>query len=450
MTEVIASNRRTAILGMGATGQSVARYLTARGENFVFIDSRTAPPNLKEVRTAFPGVLTLLGPLDEEVLCSVDTVIVSPGVSLQEPALVAAREQGVHLMGDIELFFENASAPVIAITGSNGKSTVTTLVGQMAIDSGLNTGVGGNLGTPMLDLLDPARELYVLELSSFQLELHHDSRGAVATVLNVSADHMDRYPNLPAYHSAKQRIYRGARKIVVNREDPLTRPLVPADVSVYSFGLTKPDFSEFGLLERDGETWLAYEFDALMPVGELGIKGRHNMSNALAALALGYAAGLPMPGMLDTLRNFRGLPHRCETVVEVGGVLFIDDSKGTNVGATEAALNGFGEAGRKNIILIAGGQGKEQDFSPLREPVSAYVQQLILIGQDADQLQAQLQDCTEVLRFETLQQAVAVAYGAASAGDVVLLSPACASLDMFASYAERGNVFQKAVREMAS
>lgn len=450
MSELIASNRRTAILGTGVTGLSVARYLRSIGEPFVFVDTRLMPPNIKEVRETFPGVLTLLGPLEADVLCTVDTIVVSPGVALAEPALVAAREQGVRLVGDLGLFFDCARAPVVAITGSNGKSTVTTLVGQMAQDSGLNAGVGGNLGTPMLDLLDDARELYVLELSSFQLELNEDSCGAVATVLNVSADHMDRYPNLQAYHAAKHRIYRGARKIVVNRQDPLSRPLVSSEVTVLSFGLDKPDFSGFGVLQRDGVDWLAYEFDALMPVSELAIKGRHNTANALAALALGFAAGLPMASMLDTLRNFRGLPHRCETVVDVGGVLYIDDSKGTNVGATQAAINGFGDSHRHNIILIAGGQGKGQDFTPLRQPVSQFVKLLILIGEDADKISRQLQDCTEVLRFDSLEQAVAAAFGSSGPGDVVLLSPACASFDMFTGYAQRGDVFQKTVRDMAS
>lgn len=448
MTDLIASNRKTAIVGMGATGLSVARFLSSRNENFVFVDSRQEPPQLQTVRQQYPDAPVALGDFDEDLLCSVDRIVVSPGVSLQESALQAAAAQGIQITGDVELFFENAKAPTIAITGSNGKSTVTTLVGEMAKACGLNTAVGGNLGTPMLDLLNDSIQLYVLELSSFQLELLNDSRGAIATVLNISADHMDRYAGLPQYHAAKHRIFRGAGKAVVNRQDLLTRPLVSGDVEMFSFGLDKPDINGFGLLEDEGQIWISHQFDLLMPVDEVALKGRHNLGNALAALALGKAAGLSMPAMLDTLKTFTGLAHRCETVAEVNGVLYIDDSKGTNVGATLAALNGFGIEGRRSLILIAGGQGKGQDFTPLREPVGKFTSEVILLGEDAHELEKALQGLTEIQQVTSMQQAVEQAHLCAGEGDIVLLSPACASFDMFSGFVERGLCFQQAVKEL--
>ncbi|MDP6198655.1 MAG: UDP-N-acetylmuramoyl-L-alanine--D-glutamate ligase, partial [Porticoccaceae bacterium] len=365
MVDLIATNRKTAILGMGVTGLSVARFMSAKDLPFVFADSRKEPPRLKEVTDCYPDVTVALGDFDTDLLANMDRVVVSPGISLDEPALVAAREQGIELIGDLELFLEHADAPVIAITGSNGKSTVTTLLGEMARASGLSVGVGGNLGTPMLDLLDDKVQLYILELSSFQLELLNDSRGAVVALLNISADHMDRYAGLPEYHAAKHRIFRGASKVVINREDVLTKPLLSSHISLSSFGLNQPDLGDFGILEGLERGYLSYGIERLMPVADMSLKGSHNVANALAALALGYAIDLPMKTMLECLKSFNGLPHRCETVAEFDGVLYIDDSKATNVGATIAALKGLGSSERKNLILIAGGQSKDQDFNDL-------------------------------------------------------------------------------------
>ena len=338
MTEIIATNRRTAILGTGATGMSVARFLSARETPFVLIDSRAEPPHSDQIQRDFPDIELILGDFDQQRLVQFDRLIVSPGISLSEPALVAAREQGVELIGDLELFLQYAKSPVIAITGSNGKSTVTTLLGQMARDTGLKVGVGGNLGTPMLDLLDSNSQLYVLELSSFQLELLDNSRGAIVALLNISADHLDRYPQLQQYHAAKHRIFRGAGKVVVNREDSLTRPLISTQIPMTTFGLNQPDLGDFGILEGLSEGYLSYGIERLMRIEELALKGTHNLANALAALALGYAADLPMQTMLKTLKTFKGLPHRCENIAEIDGVLYIDDSKATNIGAAVAAL----------------------------------------------------------------------------------------------------------------
>ena len=450
MTDMIATNRNTAILGLGATGLSVARFLSSIGKSFVFADSRTAPPRLAEVRKIYPDVATVLGPFETDLLLGFDSVVVSPGISLEEPALVAAQQQKIKLLGDVELFLDHAKAPVILITGSNGKSTVTKLVGEMAEASGLKVGIGGNLGTPMLDLLDDENQLYVIELSSFQLELVTDTRGAISTILNISPDHMDRYAGLQQYHAAKHRIFRGASQVIYNRQDPLTNPLLSVAVKICNVGLNHPDLAGYGLLDEDGETWLAHGLKPLMPSAELAIKGRHNIANALAALALGQAAGLDMAAMLQTLKTFKGLPHRCEYVATLDGVTYIDDSKGTNIGATVAALDGFGETDRANLILIAGGQGKGQNFNELKAPLSKFVKLLALFGEDAQLIAETLAGTTQIETLDSLQRAVESARAAAQPGDIVLLSPACASFDMFSGFEQRGRCFQQAVTAVAA
>jgi len=449
MTDLIATNRNTAIVGMGATGLSAARFLSSIGKSFVFADSRTEPPRLSEVRLQYPDVSLVLGPFTDDLLLGFDRVVVSPGVSLAEPALVAARESGVKLIGDVELFLEQAAAPVIVITGSNGKSTVTSLLGKMAEACGLSVGVGGNLGTPMLDLLDQRHQLYVIELSSFQLELVTDTRGAIAGLLNISPDHMDRYAGLQQYHAAKHRIFLGASTVINNRQDPLTNPLLSTTVKQGSFGLNKPDLGSFGLLEQDGQQWLACGLEPLMLVADVAIKGTHNTANALAALALGQAADLDMTAMLETLRTYKGLPHRCEHIATIDNVMYIDDSKGTNVGATIAALNGFGDSVQANLILIAGGQGKGQDFAKLQKPVTEFVKLAALFGEDASQIASALGGSSEVQQFDSLENAVCKAAAIAESGDIVLFSPACASFDMFSGFEQRGRCFQSAVQAVA-
>ncbi len=450
MTNLIATNRNTAIVGMGATGLSAARFLSSIGKSFVFADSRSEPPRLSEVREQYPDVSLMLGPFAEDLLLGFDRVVVSPGVSLEEPALVAARERGVKLIGDVELFLEQVAAPVIVITGSNGKSTVTTLLGKMAEACGLSVGVGGNLGTPMLDLLDKHHQLYVIELSSFQLELVTDTQGAIAGLLNISPDHMDRYAGLQQYHAAKHRIFLGASRVINNRQDPLTNPLLSTSVKQSSFGLNKPDLGSFGLIDDADQSWLACGLDQLMPVSEVAIKGTHNIANALAALALGQAAGLEMSAMLATLKTYSGLPHRCEHIATIDNVMYIDDSKGTNVGATIAALNGFGDSRVAKLILIAGGQGKEQDFTKLQKPVEQFVKLATLFGEDATQIAAALQGAAQIELCDSLENAVAKAHANAESGDIVLLSPACASFDMFSGFEHRGRCFQDAVKAVSA
>ncbi|RWU22229.1 UDP-N-acetylmuramoyl-L-alanine--D-glutamate ligase [Pseudomonas alkylphenolica] len=446
---LIASDHFRIVVGLGKSGMSLVRFLANRGVAFAVADTRENPPELETLRRDYPQVEVRCGDLDVEFLCRADELYVSPGLALATPALQQAAARGVKLSGDIELFARNAKAPIIAISGSNAKSTVTTLVGEMAAAAGKRVAVGGNLGTPALDLLSDDVELYVMELSSFQLETTDQLNAEVATVLNVSEDHMDRYSGLPAYHLAKHRIFRGARQVVVNRQDALSRPLLAEGQPVWTFGLNAPDFKAFGLREENGEKYLAFEFQNLMPVRELKIRGSHNQSNALAALALGHAVGLPMDAMLSSLRTFAGLAHRCQWVRERNGVNWYDDSKATNVGAALAAIEGLGADIDGKLVLIAGGDGKGADFSALREPVAAHCRAVVLLGRDAERLAEALGDRVPLIRVKTLDEAVAQCAEQAQPGDAVLLSPACASLDMFKNFEERGRLFAQAVGGLA-
>ena len=443
---VIASSVNRVVVGLGATGMSCARYLYRRGLPFVVIDTRPDAPGLAACRQEMPDVPVYAGVYPVELVTGATELVVSPGVALDTQVVAQARDAGVNIVGDIDLFVREATVPVLGITGSNAKSTVTELVGQMARDAGLKAGVGGNLGTPALDLLNPQCALYVLELSSFQLERAGDLGLEVATVLNVSPDHLDRHGSMPRYHQAKHRIFRGCRKAVVNRDDPLTIPLVADEVEVLSWRMGEPELGGFGLRQLEGRETLCHGFDAILPSDELSLPGRHNVANALAALALGYAAGFPLESMAVTLRQFSGLPHRCQKVAEIQGVSYVNDSKGTNVGATLAALNGLGDV--RNIVLIAGGQGKGADFTLLRSAVATRCKGVILLGEDAPQMQAALQDSAPVTRVASMEEAVRAAASTSAVGDVVLLSPACASFDMFTGYTHRGEVFCQAVERL--
>jgi len=445
---LIASDQFRIVVGLGKSGMSIVRHLARRGLPFAVADTRANPPELATLQAHYPEVEVRCGELDVEFLCRASELLVSPGLAVSTPALQAAVARGVKLSGDIDLFAREAKAPIIAITGSNAKSTVTTLVGEMAQAAGRKVAVGGNLGTPALDLLSDDVELYVLELSSFQLETTEQLNAEVATCLNVSEDHMDRYAGLPAYHQAKHRIFRGARQVVINRDDRLSRPLVGDDVPVWSFGLGKPDFKGFGLIEENGEKFLAFQFEVLMSVRELKMRGAHNQSNALAALALGHAVGLPLATMLQTLRTFGGLPHRCQWVRERAGVDYYDDSKATNVGAALAAIVGLGADIDGKLVLIAGGDGKGADFSALREPIAQYCREVILLGRDAGRLASTLQGAVTLRQVQSLEEAVQQAAACALPGDAVLLSPACASLDMFKNFEERGHLFAAAVEAL--
>ncbi|SDS70233.1 UDP-N-acetylmuramoylalanine--D-glutamate ligase [Halopseudomonas litoralis] len=442
---LITTDKQRIIVGLGATGLSVARYLAGRDLPFAVCDTRAEPPGLDKLKRFAPMADLYLGELDAELLSGAGELIVSPGIALSTPAIKSAIDAGVSVVGDIELFAREADAPIIAITGSNAKTTVTTLVGAMVEQVGKRVAVGGNIGTPTLDLLDEKADLYVLELSSFQLETTQTLNAAVAVVLNVSEDHMDRYTGLAAYHLAKHRIFRGAQQVVFNRDDALTRPLVADQLPCWNFGLSRPDFKGFGLIEKGGQSWLAFEFEALMPTAELKIRGAHNQANALAALALGHAVGLPMPAMLAALREFAGLPHRCQWLGQYAGVDYYDDSKATNVGAALAAIEGFAADLQGKQVLIAGGDGKGADFSALLGPVARHCRAVILLGRDAPLLEQLFAGHVSVQRVATLDEAVVAAAAAAEPGDAVLLSPACASLDMFRNFEERGRLFADAV-----
>ncbi|WP_070413779.1 UDP-N-acetylmuramoyl-L-alanine--D-glutamate ligase [Pseudomonas lundensis] len=446
---LIASDHFRIVVGLGKSGMSLVRFLARQGVSFAVADTRENPPELATLRRDYPQVEVRCGELDVEFLCRADELYVSPGLALATPALQAAAARGVKLSGDIDLFARNAKAPIVAISGSNAKSTVTTLVGEMAVAAGKRVAVGGNLGMPALDLLSDDVELYVMELSSFQLETTHQLGAEVATVLNVSEDHMDRYSGLPAYHLAKHRIFRGARQVVVNRQDALTRPLMSDGLPCWTFGLGAPDFKAFGLREENGEKYLAFEFQNLMPVRELKVRGAHNQANALAALALGHAVGLPFDAMLSSLRTFTGLEHRCQWVRELDGVSYYNDSKATNVGAALAAIDGLGMDMDGKLVLIAGGDGKGADFSGLRDSVTRYCRAVVMIGRDADLIADALGDAVPQVRAASLDEAIAQCRALAQPGDAVLLSPACASFDMFKNYEERGQLFARAVGALA-
>lgn len=441
---VIVSDRRTLIVGLGKTGLSCVRYLSGQGREIAVADSRLQPPGLDELKAGWPDVPVYLGEFDEDLFAGFNELVVSPGISIAEPAIAGAAARGARIRGDIDLFADAADAPIIAITGSNGKTTVTTLVGEMARAAGRNVQVGGNIGTPALDLLDQGADLYVLELSSFQLETTEELGALAATVLNVSDDHMDRYPDKMAYFQAKQRIYRGCKNAIVNLDDALSTPMARDTLRFLCFGFNRVNPETFSTRDDDQGTWITWGLDNLLLASELQLMGRHNISNVMAALALGHAAGLAMEPMLEVARSFRGLPHRCEFVRNLNGVDYINDSKGTNVGATVAAIESLVPDSGK-VILIAGGDGKGADFQPLAEPVAACCRALVLIGRDAGKISEAVGASVPQYRATSLQEAVSLARQAAEPGDRVLLSPACASFDMFRDYNDRGEQFRALV-----
>ncbi|MCJ8340498.1 MAG: UDP-N-acetylmuramoyl-L-alanine--D-glutamate ligase [Pseudomonadales bacterium] len=452
---LIATDQLKIVIGLGVTGISCAQLLAEKGENFIVVDTREKPPKLEQFRHDYPQVKVLLGPLDAQLLSTASELILSPGIAKDDPAIVYALNRGAILVGDIDLFCRQVSAPILAISGSNAKSTVTTLVGEMAKCCHLDVGVGGNIGTPVLDFLQqPEKDVYVLELSSFQLETANDLRAKVATVLNITPDHLDRYDNdFQKYYQAKHRIFKGCENVVENLDDVLTHPLVAKKVQIYAYHLGVSDFKVFGLLnvQVDGEVqeYLALAKKPLLATNKIKLPGRHNIINALAALSIGHAAGFEMQGMLKAIENFQGLEHRCQWVANKQGVDYFNDSKGTNVGATVAALEGLGAtlATDKKIVLIAGGDGKGADFDDLAEPVALFVKAVILIGADAKKIAASVAGA-QIHYATDMQDAVRQAAALASAEEIVLLSPACASFDMFTNYEQRGHVFSDLARKL--
>ena len=458
-----AAQQYAVIVGLGRTGLSCARYLHGRGWRLAVTDTRQKPPELARLAELDSSIRVSVGGLDARLLDGADCVVTSPGVSLGEPFFREARRRGLEIVGDIELFARAADAPVVGITGTNGKSTVTTLVGRMAERAGLRVRVGGNLGEPALDLLSPKpvggshpsataasatgpTQLYVLELSSFQLESTTSLDLKAATVLNVTPDHLDRYDSVEAYAEAKARIFARCETAVINLDDPLVVAMPRPGQKTLSFSLRASIGADYAVATRDGEWWLTRRGEPLLAVSAMKIKGLHNAANALASLALGDALGLAMPAMLEELPTFPGLPHRSQWVADVRGVTYINDSKGTNVGATVAAVSGM----QGPLVMIAGGDGKNQDFADLAEIFRGKVRHTVLIGRDAAAIAKALQGVCTSETCATLEDAVRAAARAAQPGDTVLLSPACASLDMFRDYTHRGAVFTQAVKELAA
>ncbi len=438
------------VVGLGKTGASCVRFLSKRGIAVGATDTRRAPPGLAELGGLAGSLDLRLAGFDLSLLDGASQVLMSPGVSLEEPIARAARDRGIEVLGDVELFARNVHAPVIGITGTNGKSTVTTLVARMAAAAGRSVLAGGNLGVPALDLLDlPVPDLYVLELSSFQLQTTSSLRLKAAAVLNVTADHLDRYPSMAAYALAKSRIFANAATVVLNADDPLVTAMRGvamrgAAPRIVTFSIESPA-ADFSLLRIRRQIWLARHGEGLLDVSRMKITGLHNAANALAALALGEAAGLALPPMIEALESFPGLPHRSEWIADVAGVRYIDDSKGTNVGATIAAVAGTPGP----LVVIAGGEGKGQDFTPLAQGFLGKVRHAVLIGKDAAAVAAALLGVCPTETAASMQEAVAAATRAARReGATVLLSPACASFDMFRDYGHRGAVFAEAVRAL--
>lgn len=467
MNVTTAKSPYAVIVGLGRTGLSCARYLRARGWRLAVTDTRQKPPELAGLAALDATIPLSVGGLDVRLLDGADCVVASPGVSLEEPFFVEARRRGVEIVGDIELLARAVDAPVVGITGTNGKSTVTTLVGRMAARAGLRVRVGGNLGEPALDLLgpaaaaatepsrsagpvlkatSPATQLYVLELSSFQLDATTSLALKAATVLNVSPDHLDRYASVQAYADSKARIFARCETAVINLDDPLVVAMPLPGQKTVSFSLCASIGADYAVATRDGEWWLTRRDEALLPVSAMKIKGLHNAANALASLALGDALGLSMPAMLEELSTFPGLPHRSQWVADVHGVTYINDSKGTNVGATIAAVSGM----QGPLVMIAGGDGKNQDFAVLADAFRGKVRHTVLIGRDAIAIAVALKGVCTLEMCSSLEEAVRAAARAAQPGDTVLLSPACASLDMFRDYTHRGAVFTQAVKELAA
>ncbi|HIO92727.1 MAG TPA: UDP-N-acetylmuramoyl-L-alanine--D-glutamate ligase [Leucothrix mucor] len=432
----------TLVVGLGATGLSVARYLAEKGKDFAVTDSRQSPPSEDKLRQSYAAVPTYFGGFDSKVFTQAKCLVVNPGVAVAIPEIQQAKHNGAEIIGDIELFAREAQAPVVAITGSNGKTTVTTLLQLMAEKSGCKAQTGGNIGTPALDLLEAKNtELFILELSSFQLETTPSLKTATAVVLNICEDHLDRYESLEHYAETKGTIYNNCQQLIVNRDDAVVVALAK-DKPFISFGLDEPATGHYGLRNKENKVWLAKGDDCLLDVATMKLRGKHNQANALAALAMGEAVGLQQSAMLEVLTEYAGMEHRTQWLAEIDEVNWYNDSKGTNVGATLAALEGLGGP----IVVILGGQGKGADFFPLQKAIKNNARAVVLMGEDADAIADVLDAVVPEHRVASMMDAVELAAGIAQAGDKVLLSPACASFDMFVNYQARGNEFMQSVK----
>ena len=446
-------NRLTVIVGLGATGLSCVKYFAAMGEKVKVVDSRDEPPGLAALKERYPDVEYELGDFNLETFLTAKELVVSPGLSIRSPEIVAAKQAGVPITGDIDIFSKQAASPIIAVTGSNGKSTVVAILAEILRKAGKNFGLGGNLDgdnfKPALDLiLEGEKELYLLELSSFQLETTESLGAAVATILNLSADHMDRYDGIDDYHRAKLRVFSGCKQVVINRDVKESYPLEENGAAVWDFGFGQPGLNGLGLLQEGEDQYLVHQLEKIVSVNELKVFGQHNISNVLAAVALAMAIDIDMDAIKASIIEFCGLQHRCQWVATIDGVDFYNDSKGTNVGATLAAIEGLGEHISGHIVLIAGGIAKGADFAALVPAINKWGKMMVLIGQDAAEIASYFDTETQTYFASDMQDAVRVAMGYSTAGDAVLLSPACASFDMFENFQDRGFAFMKSVETL--
>ena len=439
--------QQTVVIGLGDTGLSVAQHLNKQGVDFKMLDTRSNPPQLAAFKQEYPEIEVQLGEFTTEFFQDAQQIIVSPGVDINQKIIRALiLENDCECIGDIELFARSTSKPIVAITGSNGKSTVTSLLAEMANTAGVNAYAGGNLSPPALCLLNHEEaELFILEISSFQLETTQSLQPQVSVVLNISPDHLDRHGDIENYVHIKERIYSNSKVSVINRDDDYVLNMKTFG-EVISFGLQQPMANEFGVVNENDSSYLAFGRERLLSVSELPLLGEVGILNSLAALAIGYALKLPMQKMLTALKTFKGLPHRLALVSDVEGVSWFNDSKGTNIGATVSSLRCLD----RDIILIAGGVFKGGDLEALTQAVAEHAKQVILLGQDSALLQQALKKFTVIEHADSMQQAVEIAHENSRPGDKVLFSPACASFDMYANYIERGNDFEKCVKGVLS
>ena len=438
---------RTAIVGLGVTGLSCLRHL-AEADDLVVVDTREQPPGLADAMTAYPEAEFRLGAENFDA-GGIDRAILSPGIAPKSPLGRQVLRSGLPVLSDIDLFFATVREPVFAVTGTNGKSTVTSLIGHLLAAQGLKPGIGGNLGPAALDAIGPDRDCYVLELSSFQLERMGCAPCRAATILNLTSDHLDRHGGMAGYVAAKQRIYEGAERAVANRQDSLTYPASAKPAELITFGCDAPRPGHWGIRIQGRMRALACGDRAVVEARRLPVAGSHNEQNALAALAMVYGGdcSADADALAAALAGFSGLPHRCETVAVIGGVTYVNDSKATNTGATLAALSGLGDT-PGSIVLIAGGDGKQADFAELGDAVARHARHLVVFGADGPAIERAARGRVSVSRADDLGGAVRMAAVAAEPGDRVLLSPACASFDMFDNFEARGASFRAAVREL--
>ena len=439
------TKERVLVLGMGATGASCARYLARRGVSAMFVDTRGEPTGTIDIRRAMPEANVQTGSVPTEIPEGVSRLIVSPGLPMETPLIQLALQQGVEVLSDIDLFISECTEPVLAVTGSNGKSTVASMVAAILDAAGRKVGVGGNLGPPALDLLELKADVYVLELSSFQLERSRKLPAVAAVILNIATDHLDQHLTGENYTAAKARIYRACQTAVLNRDAPAAMALAPSGTARISFGMDTPDAGQWGIRTVNAQEFIARGADPVVAVDRVPLTGRHNLANALAACAMADAVDVPVAAMLQGLLAFRGLPHRMQTVLTEDGICWIDDSKATNEAAAIASIRSV----TGPLILIAGGDAKGAGFSQLATALAERECTAVLLGRDADYLARVLSGVCAVRRVESIWDAVKTAARIAGPGSTVLLAPACSSHDMFADFADRGQQFTKAVQELA-